>query len=228
MRQLPLGVQLRTAAVFDNFYAGTNVEAVAALHSRSALPQWIWGASASGKSHLLQAACAATASPSAYVPLRLEVELPQTSLPPAALGGLEHLDLACIDDLDAIAGQESWERALFALFNAAAETGTRLLFAANGAPATLPWSLPDWASRAASCSVYQLRLLDDSERIEALRMRAQRRGLELPLETAEYLLKRMPRDQRTLFDLVDALDDAALVAQRRLTVPFVRAALNLA
>jgi DnaA family protein len=222
MRQLPLGVQLRTAAVFDNFYAGANVEAVAALHSRTVLSQWIWGAAATGKSHLLQAVCAAAAAPSAYVPLRLDA-----GLAPAALEGLEQLDLACIDDLDAIAGQESWERALFALFNAAAETGTRLLFAANGAPVALPWSLPDWASRAASCSVYQLRLLDDSERIDALRMRAHRRGLELPLETAEYLLKRMPRDQRTLFDLVDALDDAALVAQRRLTVPFVRAALNL-
>ena len=223
MRQLPLGVQLRTAAVFDNFYAGTNVEAVAALHSRTVVPQWIWGAAATGKSHLLQAVCASAAAPSAYVPLRLDA-----GLAPAALEGLEQLDLACVDDLDAIAGQAAWERALFALFNAAAETGTRLLFAANSAPGALPWTLPDWASRAASCSVYQLRLLDDSERIEALRMRAHRRGLELPLETAEYLLKRMPRDQRTLFDLVDALDDAALVAQRRLTVPFVRAALNLA
>lgn len=223
MRQLPLGVQLRTAAVFDNFFAGTNLEAVTALHSDTALPQWIWGSAATGKSHLLQAVCAATESPSAYVPLRLDA-----GLAPAALEGLEQLNLACIDDLDAIAGRVPWERALFALFNAAAETGTRLLFAANRAPAALSWGLPDWASRAASCSVYQLRLLDDAERIEALRMRAQRRGLELPLETAEYLLKRMPRDQRTLFDLVDALDDAALVAQRRLTVPFVRAALNLA
>ena len=223
MRQLPLGVQLRTAAVFDNFYAGTNVEAVAALQSRTAQPQWIWGAAASGKSHLLQAACAAADAPGAYVPLRGEA-----ALPPAALEGLEHLETVCIDDLECIAGQESWERALFALFNAAVDTGTRLLFAATNAPATLPWRLPDWASRAASCNVYRLHLLDDAERIDALRMRAQRRGLELPLDTAEYLLKRMPRDQRTLFDLVDALDDAALVAQRRLTVPFVRAALNLA
>ena len=116
---------------------------------------------------------------------------------------------------------------MFALFNAAGESGARLMFAARAAPAAVSWTLPDWASRASSCSVYQLRVLNDAERMEALRMRANRRGLELPLETAEYLLKRMPRDQQTLFDLVDTLDDAALVAQRRLTVPFVRAALNL-
>lgn len=222
MRQLPLGVQLRTAAVFDNFFAGANDEAVAALRSATRIPQWIWGAAAAGKSHLLQAVCAESAVPCAYVPLR-----PDAKVVPAVLEGLEQLALACIDDLDVIAGQAPWERALFALFNAAADTGTRLLFAASQSPASLPWRLPDWASRAASCSVYQLRLLDDEQRIDALRMRAQRRGLELPVETAEFLLKRMPRDQRTLFDLVDALDDASLVAQRRLTVPFVRAALNL-
>ncbi len=222
MRQLPLGVQLRTAAVFDNYYPGPNFEAVAAVRSQSPAPQWIWGAAATGKSHLLQSACAATAAPSAYVPLALD-----GCMPPEALEGFEQLALACIDDLDAIAGQPRWERALFALFNAAAESGTRLLFAARATPAALRWSLPDWASRAASCGVYQLRVLDDAERIEALRMRANRRGLELPLETAEYLLKRMPRDQQALFDLVDTLDEAALVAQRRLTVPFVRAALNL-
>jgi DnaA family protein len=38
----------------------------------------------------------------------------------------------------------------------------------------------------------------------------------------------MPRDQQVLFDLVDTLDEAALAAQRRLTVPFVREALGLA
>ena len=126
-----------------------------------------------------------------------------------------------------MAGRFEWEQALFKLFNAAGEAQTRLVFAARSAPTAIAWTLADWASRAASCSVYQLRLLDDDERIEALRMRANVRGLELPLETAEYLLRRMPRDQQVLFDLVDTLDDAALAAQRRLTVPFVREALKL-
>jgi DnaA family protein len=135
--------------------------------------------------------------------------------------------LICLDDVDRVAGNSAWERALFGLFNAAAEQRARLVFAARTAPTGPAWRLPDWASRAASCRVYQLRLLDDAGRIEALRMRADARGLSLPLETAEYLLKRMPRDQQALFDLVDTLDDAALAAQRRLTVPFVRDALGL-
>jgi DnaA family protein len=48
----------------------------------------------------------------------------------------------------------------------------------------------------------------------------------LPAETSEYLLRRMPRDLPSLFDVLDQLDEASLVAQRRLTVPFIRDALE--
>lgn len=232
MQQLPLGVRLRSAAVFANFYAGPNLEAAAAVraaaadptggHPRGGDPLWLCGPTAAGKTHLLQAACAASTQPCAFFALHDE-----PTLPPAALDGLERLALLCLDDVERIAGDQQWERALFRLFNATLERGGRLIFAARTVPGAIPWHLPDWASRAASCRVYQLRLLDDAERIEALRMRARTRGLVLPRETAEYLLRRMPRDQQALFDLVDTLDEAALVARRRLTVPFVRDALKL-
>ena len=222
MKQLALGVRLRTAAVFKNFLEGPNAEAVAALRHANPSPLWIWGASATGKTHLLQAACADSAGGSAYLPLSGD-----GAMPLEALDGFERMALLCIDDLECASGRIEWEKALFNLWNAALESRARLVLAARHAPSGINWVLPDWASRAASCTVYQLRLLDDAERIEALRMRADSRGLELPLETAEYLLRRMPRDQQVLFDLVDTLDDAALAAQRRLTVPFVREALNL-
>jgi DnaA-homolog protein len=74
--------------------------------------------------------------------------------------------------------------------------------------------------------IYQLHELDDEGRVEALRLRAAQRGLELPVETSEYLIKRMPRDLRSLFNVLDELDEAALVAQRRLTIPFIRDALE--
>jgi DnaA-homolog protein len=39
-------------------------------------------------------------------------------------------------------------------------------------------------------------------------------------------LKRMPRDLRSLFEILDQLDEASLEAQRRLTIPFIRDALE--
>jgi DnaA family protein len=41
-----------------------------------------------------------------------------------------------------------------------------------------------------------------------------------------YLQRRFPRDLPTLYQLLDTLDEAALAAQRRVTVPFIRAVLE--
>ena len=235
MKQLALGVRLRADAVFESFWPGLNSEIVATLRMPSAAPLWLWGAGGSGKTHLLQAVCAAAGeaageaaaggpaagAPAAYFPLARSL-----ALPPEALAGFERTRVLCVDDVDAVAGELAWERALFRLFNEAAELRTRLIFAAAAPPRQSDWRLEDWRSRAAACVVYQLRELDDEGRIEALRLRAAQRGLQLPYETSEYLLKRMPRDLRSLFEILDQLDEASLVAQRRLTIPFIRDALE--
>ena len=221
MKQLSLGVRLRADAVFASFWPGLNVEIIAALQAPGTAPLWLWGAHGSGKTHLLQAVCAAAGETAAYFPLDRSL-----TLPPEALAGFEHTPVLCVDDADAVAGDMAWERALFRLFNEAAELRTRLIFAAAAPPRQGDWSLEDWRSRAAACVVYQVRELDDDGRLEALRLRAAQRGLQLPHETSEYLLKRMPRDLRSLFEILDHLDEASLAAQRRLTIPFIRDALE--
>jgi len=83
-------------------------------------------------------------------------------------------------------------------------------------------SLPDLQSRLARLVTYQVQALGEDERILALQLRARHRGLDLPDDTARYLLSRSRRDMASLYGLLDKLDLEALRAQRRLTIPFVK------
>jgi DnaA family protein len=224
VRQLPLGVELGVSLRFDTFVAGRNAGAIEALRCLAGgalrAPVWIYGPPGSGKSHLLQAACADAGSAgraTAWLPLGTVKDDG-----PAILDGFEGLDLVALDDLDAVAGLDAWEAGLFTLFNGIAERGGALAFAAATAPAATPVRLPDLASRLAASEVHRLEPLAEAEQAMALQGRAARRGLELPDETLGFLTRRAPRDFATLCRMLDALDTESLAAQRRLTVPFVR------
>jgi DnaA-homolog protein len=218
MRQLPLAVRLRDFALFETFEPGPNGPVTAVLADPAAIGPslWLWGAPGSGKSHLLQAACAAH-PPAAYLPAR---EL--LAVGPDALEGWTDRTLVCIDDIDLLTGRREWEMAAFSLFNRLREGGGRLVVSASSAPAATEFVIPDLRSRLAWGGTYRLDALSDDDRVAALRRRAAHRGLELPAEVARYLLRRLPRDMRALCDWLDRLDVASLAAGRRLTLPFVK------
>ncbi len=225
MQQLPLGVSIQDRATFASFYPGPNPMAVERLRSiaygdRGVI--WLWGANGSGRSHLLQAACAAAgARRAAYLPLR---ELGEAAT--GFLSDVRLLDLLCIDDIGCRIGHRDFELALFSAYRSLEERGGGLIVAADQAPVGLNWVLADIRSRFGAAEIFQLKALDDEGEREALRLRAASRGLDLPEETARYLLRRFPRDMSTLGRLLDEIDLASLSAQRRLTVPFVKSILG--
>lgn len=224
--QLPLGLHLGDHARLRNFFAGPNAELLASLR---ALPEgrgerllYLSGAPGTGKSHLLQAVCATARERGGtawYLPL-------DPGLAPALLEGLEQQDLVCLDDVQRVAGHAPWEEALFHLYNRVRERGGALVVAGQGRPEELGLGLPDLVSRLRWGLLYRLQELNDAERLAALQLRAAHRGLDLPDDTGDYLLRRCPRDLPALFELLDRLDAASLAAQRRLTIPFVRSVLQ--
>jgi DnaA-homolog protein len=222
MQQLPLPVMLRTSSVFESFYSGPNDTAVRQLLAlRSGTPTviWLYGSTGVGKTHLLQALCA-RAQPrnsATYLPLR-ELQ----PLHPGLLQGCEALSLVCIDDIDVVLGQPEWEHALFRLHVELEESRGRLAIAASIAPTSAKIALADLASRLAAGAVMSLQALDDDQQQLALQARAKQLGLELPADTAQLLLRRLPRDMHTLCNALEKLDEASLITQRRLTLPFVR------
>lgn len=219
---MPLPVQLPAAADFDTFVAGRNAEAVAAVRTLAVGEETgvvcLHGVAGSGRTHLLQAAvrCAHQAGRSA---MYLDLASPLES---SLLEGLEALQLLALDRADRRAGDSGWERALFDLFNRLREQGHGLLVALDRPPAEAGFGLPDLATRLGWGPVYALQPPGGETLVEALRRHARVRGLGLPQEVIEYLLRRERRDLASLLALLDRLDRAALAAQRRLTIPFVR------
>ncbi len=221
MEQLPLRVRLRDSARFASFVVGKNAQALAALQFAGPdAPRvvWVWGRAGTGKTHLLQAACAAAGehgATAAYVDLGAA---PSSAM----LDGCEALGLVCLDGLEHVAPDADWNAALFRLHTLLQDGSGRLVVASGSPPAGLPFTLPDLRSRLLAADQHQLAELDEAGQCEALRLRAAARGLEVSEEAALYLVHRLPRDLNSLFVVLDRLDQASLAAQRRLTIPFLR------
>lgn len=229
LQQLPLGFVLRDDATFASFLPNGNEQILNALakHIQGIGDHFIyvWGSIGSGRSHLLQATCHAAQEyrqTALYLPLEdyntLSIEL---------LNGLEHIDLVCIDDIEKIATNPIWEEQLFHLFNRIRANGKRLIIAADAPPTSLKIILPDLKSRLSWGVVYQLNSLDDDQKLAALQLRAQIRGLDLEAAVGKFLLRRFTRNMAQLFMVLEQLDQASLAEQRRLTIPFVKEVLGV-
>lgn len=219
---MPLPLVLAPHARFETYFAGPNASVIADLRAeRRQGAVWIWGAEGSGKSHLLQAAC--TALPRGRV-MYLPLAGPGC-VDARVLDGLDTLDLVALDDVDLVAADDEWSRALFGLFNGLQEEGGRLLLSAAQPPGSTAFGLADLASRAAAATVYQIMPLTESDRVQALRLHATARGVDLSDVAARYLLARVRRDMKALIAWLDVLDRASLAAQRKVTIPLIREAL---
>ncbi len=179
---------------------GNNQEAVSSLVNlvtgSSSEYIYLWGSASVGKSHLLQACCQHAHSlqlPSFYLPLG---DCQQFA--PQILENLDNFFIVCIDNIQMIAGIKVWEEALFHLFNQSRQNRSRLVIAGNDNIKRLAFSLPDLESRLASGITYHLKPLTDAQKLAALQLRAQNRGLELNSDVGQYLLNHFPRNLQAL------------------------------
>jgi len=225
--QLSLGVALRDDATFVNYLiaddAGeliVNTLQQVALGNETA-SHVLWGARGCGLTHLMQAVChnAFNAGRHAqYLPMG---ELLDHSAQ-AICDGLEQCQIVCVDGVDAVCGNPEWELALFHLFNKLRDANNTMLLSSRGGPSTLPISLADLKSRVLGCVIFHVRNLSDTEKQEALILRARARGMQMPPDVAKYILKRASRDMNNLFHILNRLDEASMQQHRKLTIPFVK------
>ena len=222
--QLALAMSLNDEATFADFcwddntllqqhlqwtFAGDNAQLI-----------YIWGPVGCGKSHLLQACCQQVGrdQPAIYLPLSTLKEWG-----PGIVDGLDGQALLCVDELDVIAADARWEEALFHLYNQIRDQGqTTLIIAGLNPPRHAPIQLPDLRSRLGGGLVFQLHALSDDAKVNTLCLQANKRGLELPISVSQFLVSRCARNMHDLHALLERLDQASWVAQRKLTIPFVK------
>jgi len=221
--QLTLGVQLRDDANFENFYVNQANEALFAALTKEALDShlvYLWGSANSGRSHVLQATCYQRAQAGLgvlYLPLQ-DID----HFDPDMLQGTDSLSIVCLDDLESIAGNAQWEQAVFNLYNTLQESDTSLLVSASCAPLDLQVELADLHSRLQSGLTFQLTDMSDADKCAMLSLRAANRGMDLNLQVADYIVKRVDRNVDQLIKVLDRLDGESLQLGRRLTIPLVR------
>ena len=227
--QLPLALRWPAHQRFDAFRVGENGVALDLLRRAAAeagpAPIFLAGVPGSGRTHLLIATCFAASEAgrrAQYLPL---AALREDAIP-ATIRALGGSDLLALDDIDAIAGNDAAEHALFDLYNRCRADGATLVFAASAPPAQIGFALPDLVSRLAACTRIVLKPLAESERRELLRERAAARGIELDEAVVDWLFSREKRDLGSLLGVLDRVDAASLAAQRRVTVPFLRKLLD--
>ena len=225
--QMVLPLEFNRKASFENFYADKNTELIAAMRSMVESYNdkilYFYGVSGSGKSHLMSAILRLAKEnkrPTHYFSLTDQHVTPQL------LEMTNGDSIVCIDDIQVWAGNESKERTLFALFERVKNANGCLFVSSTQPSQQSSFDLPDLISRLGSGLVYPLHGLDDSQYLNAFKLRTQQRGMSISEETVKYLLKHSARDTRQLFSLLDKIDKTSLIEKRRITIPFLQSILS--
>lgn len=198
---------------FAKFLGQANRELLQVLERRHERLVYIWGAEGRGKSHLLKAWTAQA------IGFGHSAQYWDARQRPFALA-LAQAEFIAIDGIEFLDDTEQQD--LFHVFNQIRDGGHGcLLMSANVPPLQLNLR-EDLRTRMAYALVYELKTLNDDEKIDALKGLAQSRQLAIGDELFKYLLQHWRRDMDSLVTMVQRLDDYSLMTGRRITLPLLK------
>ena len=182
----------------------------------------LWGASGSGRTHLLSALQlqASELGINAYL-LNHDSSMDEwRACADVLIENNQAPGLLCIDDIDHLS--EFAQGALFRLHNLIREASQQYLITTSLAAASNLQIREDLKTRLVWGLVFQMHALSDSEKLQALEQAAAERGLQISSEVAPWLLKHFHRDMPSLMSLLEALDQYSLETKRAITLPLLK------
>jgi DnaA family protein len=226
MKQIPLDIGLATGPTLESFFAGPNEDVLkhlalwvgnaATAATRSPVPAYLWGASGSGKTHLLKAVREALREQGATVGW-----LDASMLEPPEFN--DAWSALLLDDVHLYTAAQ--QHAAFNWFVNAQTQQRWVLGAGNVPPADLKLR-DDLRTRLGWGHIFQLKVLSEPERRAVLRKAADARGIFLNDEVMDFMLTRFSRDLGSLMELLDLIDGYALQTKRAVTVPLIKSMMN--
>lgn len=226
MKQLALDIGLAPVPTLTNFVAVGNEAALEHLRlwsgspTRSPVPSFLWGASGSGKTHLLLAVREAFREHGARVGW-----IDASTLNPPDFD--ESWEAVLLDDCHLYtAAQQAMAFNWFVHAQTPAQGSARWVLAAAALPPSDLQLREDLRTRLGWGHVFQLHALGETERRAVLRRAADERGVFLSDEVMDFMLNRFSRDLSSLMLLLDQLDAYALRTQRAITIPLIRSMLE--
>ena len=219
----------------DNFIAADNLALIehvkAAIssesNSTSAMPiTYIQGAQGVGKTHLLLGFHHFAETEGL---ISQYIDMAQVRhLPAEIMQDLGAVDVICVDNLDLIHADMSWQVQVFNAINAFIERGAKqFIVSASNTATQAGFTLPDLVSRLQWGTTFSVHELGEARKVEALQMHFCERGINVQNEVIIFLMRRCQRDMHKLIELVDQLDKLSLQKHRKLTIPFVKESLSL-
>jgi DnaA-homolog protein len=222
VKQIALDIGLRPVASLQKFLAGPNEAALSHLKlwasnaMRSPVPTYLWGLSASGKTHLLKAVREALREQGASVGwLDASVHEPAEFNPAWSA--------VLMDDVHLFTAVQ--QHAAFNWF-VNAQTEQRWVLAAGALPPADLQLREDLRTRLGWGHVFALQVLTEPERRAVLRQEADARGVFLSDEVMDFMLTRFSRDLGSLMQLLEQLDGYALSTKRGITIPLIKSMLE--
>ncbi len=230
-QQLVLPIGIRSDAAFENFFGPHASRCVTQLRQLLEHPTetliWITGPQDAGKSHLA-AACLAHLETCGRKGFYMGL-----SEMPGELAWVDYFledahapEVLILDDVHQWLDGAEQELALFQLFNHFKISRRQLIVTANAPPALMPVELPDLASRLRSGQLLTLPQAGDDHKQQVLIQVAAERGMRMPLDVGAFIIRRSERNLGQLLTVLDRVEQASLVEQRKLTVPFVKKVLG--
>jgi DnaA family protein len=226
MKQMVLDIGLPTGPTLANFCVGSNVAALDHLRlwlanltqpvAGANVPTYYWGASGSGKSHLLKAA---------YMGLR-EQSLAVGWLDANVLAPPEYDEnwsAVIMDDVHLYSPAQ--QHTAFNWFVNAQTHPCHILAAGQFAPVELALR-DDLRTRLGWGHIFHLQPLSESESRAVLYQAADARGIFLSEEVMDFVLTRFRRDLESLMNLLVMIDGYSLQTKRSITIPMIKSMLE--